>query len=832
MNVRSQIARKYGPGVAAIAALLGFVGSAHAQLSSPVTTTTGSTCSPANSTSASCAFSSAFSTVNNGTTFTSRYAWNVNGDAGTVVTMSSTATHHVNFNATAVGGYRVDITATRIGDLNRVIDTGNNNTVGNISALTGTSNIALSSGSLNLADLGDLGIGNFNTQSPFNQSTTATIFRVSNGVAQSHSLTFTWTGAVTSNASEVGLRMGADNVTTTACTACVYPGSPFARTRDSDGQFVTVTITSLCGNGVIDGAVSEQCDEGANNGTAGSCCNANCTFRSAGAACRASSDICDVADTCTGAAGACPQNYQPSGTVCRTGSGDVCDPDEACTGTGPACPADVVSSSSTVCNAGSGDLCDPSETCTGVATQPCPADNITAGGTLCRAGSGDSCDPDETCTGVADQPCPADTITPSGTVCNPGSGDLCDTDELCTGNAGQPCPVDSPAGAFVVCRPGSGDVCDPDELCTGVADQPCPADSVSGAFVQCRGSAGICDVAENCTGIATQACPTDAFVASGTECRASAGICDVAENCTGSSATCPTNGFQPATQSCRSPAGVCDAEEFCTGSGVACPGDGKSTSVCRAAAGPCDIAEVCDGSSDDCATDTVASAGTQCRGLTDVCDTIEVCDGSAVTCPAEVTEDDDNDGVGNGCDGCNNIVPVYVKKPQVKVKHLKTPGGDDTFKFKGEMTVPATPTINPFVNGARVTLLTSAGTGILDAIIPGGAPTNQLGDGWRKNPANTFFLYRNRGLGSPTQNGVTKLKITLDKKVPGKVKFNGRGKYETYAVPPSELPLRAIIVLDPPVALTGQCGEALFQNTVLNPGTCAFNGSGAILSCK
>jgi hypothetical protein len=830
MKVRNKEMRRDRVG-AAIAALAICVGSAHAQLSGPANTTTGSSCSTANSGERFCGSAVSFSTPNDGTTFTSRYAWNVNGDAGTASTTTSTATHNLTFNATAVGGYRLDIVTSRIGDLNRVIDGGNTNSTAAISALTASSTPALSTGTLNLADLGDIGIGNFNTSSPYNQSTTASIFRVSNGVAQSHSLSFTWTGSITSNQSEIAIRMGLDNGTTAGCTACVYAGSP-ARTRDSDGQFVQVTLVPLCGNGTIDAQVSEQCDEGGANGTAGSCCNANCTFKTAGTFCRAANGVCDVDDFCTGAAGACPLTFEPNTTVCRAGSGDLCDVDELCTGSAADCPADIVSSPSTVCNSGSGDLCDTTEFCTGVPTQPCPTDTVASPGTLCRAGSGDLCDPDEVCTGVADQPCPSDTVSAGGTVCNPGSGDLCDPDQLCTGNATEPCPVDSPAGAFVVCRPGSGDLCDPDEFCTGVADQPCPADSVAGAFVQCRGVAAICDVAENCTGTATQPCPADQFVSAGTECRAVAGICDVAESCTGSAAACPADGFQPNTLSCRSPAGVCDGEEFCTGSGVACPADGKLSSVCRAAAGGCDIVETCDGAADNCPADAIEPAGAECRAITDVCDTNEVCDGSTVNCPAEVSLDDDFDGVGNGCDGCNNIGPVYVVKPFVKIKHLLTPGGDDTFKFKGEMTVPASPAIDPFTKGARVTILTSAGTGILDATIPGGPPVPQLADGWQKNVAGTFFKYRNRGLGSPTQNGVTQLKIRLDKKIPGKVKFNGRGKYETYGVPPSELPLRAIMVLDPPFALTGQCGEALFQGANPNPGTCNLNGSGSILSCK
>src|SRR5438067_2459140 len=108
---------------------------------------------------------------------------------------------------------------------------------------------------------GGIANGGGDANVPFNQSSTATIFRVSNGLAQSHSLSFTWNGAVRSNSCEASVRQGENSGTTTGCDICGYPGSP-SRTQSSDGHFVTVAFTSLCGNGTIDSAVSEQCDEG------------------------------------------------------------------------------------------------------------------------------------------------------------------------------------------------------------------------------------------------------------------------------------------------------------------------------------------------------------------------------------------------------------------------------------------------------------------------------------------------------------------------------------------------------------------------------------------
>ena len=45
--------------------------------------------------------------------------------------------------------------------------------------------------------------------------------------------------------------------TVTGCDVCGYPGDP-GRTQATDGHFVTVTFTSLCGNGTIDASVSRE----------------------------------------------------------------------------------------------------------------------------------------------------------------------------------------------------------------------------------------------------------------------------------------------------------------------------------------------------------------------------------------------------------------------------------------------------------------------------------------------------------------------------------------------------------------------------------------------
>ena len=148
---------------------------AAAQLSGASNSTTGATCSGGGGADGDCRNSVSFSTANNGTTFTSRYAWNINADTGIGSThdTSGNAQHNVAFSATAAGGYRLDIATSRVGDINLINDASGCNGRSDTSGVTGSSNIALSSGSLSLADPGAIGNGSGSATTPFGQSSSA-----------------------------------------------------------------------------------------------------------------------------------------------------------------------------------------------------------------------------------------------------------------------------------------------------------------------------------------------------------------------------------------------------------------------------------------------------------------------------------------------------------------------------------------------------------------------------------------------------------------------------------------------------------------------------------
>jgi hypothetical protein len=285
----------------------------------------------------------------------------------------------------------------------------------------------------------------------------------------------------------------------------------------------------------------------------------------------------------------------------------------------------------------------------------------------------------------------------------------------------------------------------------------------------------------------------------------------MAETCDGVNDTCPADAHQPAGFVCRAAAGPCDAEETCDGSSAMCPADAllPATSVCRASTGPCDPAEHCTGSSATCPAD-VREADADGDG---VCDMLDNCPNDANPSQA----DSDHDGLGDACDPCTNIVPVFASKERIRIANLGTPPGDDGLKLRGVMTVPTSPPVDPPAKGVRVMLNDAAGHTMLDAVIPGGT-------GWTTNAAGTRWRYRNPS----GVLGITKVGIVSRG---GQLRFWVKGRNGSYGVSPAELPVKGTLVIDSPIARTGQCGEMLFPGPAPAP-RCAMNVTGSILRCR
>lgn len=372
-------AARYASLVALAIGLL-FSRTAFAQLSAQSTNSTGSSCSGGSDGNGDCRFSTS-ELIKNSTQYKVRYAWNVNADVGILSTRdeSGSATHHVLVTAVAPGAYQLSVVQSFVGDINLNGDAPGCDGRADVTGVSGSqTGGTVSGGTLSISDPGQLS-GGGTQEIPFSNSANATIVRTSNGVAGNHTLTFTWSGSVRSNSCEAAVRLGESSGNTSGCSACGYPGSP-SRTQSNDGHFVTVTFTSLCGNGVVDGSVGEQCDQGIDNGSSTSCCTSNCQFVAGGTICRPAAGVCDVAEACNGISGACGFDFKyPNTHGCRAANGQ-CDQAEFCDGVSNDCPPDTFLPPSTVCRAGSaGQVCDVTEFCTGTGPN-CPPDQVQPAG--------------------------------------------------------------------------------------------------------------------------------------------------------------------------------------------------------------------------------------------------------------------------------------------------------------------------------------------------------------------------------------------------------------------------------------------------------------------
>ncbi len=185
-----------------------------------------------------------------------------------------------------------------------------------------------------------------------------------------------------------------------------------------------------------------------------------------------------------------------------------------------------------------------------------------------------------------------------------------------------------------------------------------------------------------------------------------------------------------------------------------------------------------------------------------------------------ICRDRDGDGLCDADDPCTG--PATVEQPKLTISKLATPPGDDKLVFKGQMTLPFpfSPALDPVSRGARVLLEGTAGT-LLDVTILSGAYDPATHTGWQANAAGTAWTYKSR----TGVLGIRKVQVKTVPAQPGLVRFAVGGKNGSYSVVPSDLPLRATMVLD---GLSGECGEADF---IAPMPTCAFDATGNTLRC-
>ena len=172
---------------------------------------------------------------------------------------------------------------------------------------------------------------------------------------------------------------------------------------------------------------------------------------------------------------------------------------------------------------------------------------------------------------------------------------------------------------------------------------------------------------------------------------------------------------------------------------------------------------------------------------------------------------------------------VSAVKQKLTLAKVQLPIGDDKLSLKGEGTlpVPFSPPLDPVTNGVRLIIRDALGGLVVDATIGGGVYDTGTRTGWRVNGAATAWTYKNPG----TQpEGITTVGVKTIASVPGLVKFKVKGKNGTYLV--ALLPLQATLLLDPPVAATGQCIETTFPASPPARPSCVVAGGGTVVKCK
>jgi cysteine-rich repeat protein len=626
---------------------------------------------------------------------------------------------------------------------------------------------------------------------------------------------FTWDGLQCTPASPC-CAPSADPLTNATCgaldTTTFYPGGFWPGSMP-------------CGNGILD--PGEDCDDG--NTVDGDCCSSTCHLEASGSACASDGNPC-TNDVCNGA-GAC--THVANAASCDDGNpcthGDVCS-GGTCAGTPVACPAQDQCHVAGTCDPASG-LC---------SNPPKPDGSACTDGNACT--QTDTCQ-GGVCTGTNPVTCTAaDQCHVAGT-CNPLSG-------LCSNPAkpdGSGCTDGDACTQTDTCQSGT---------CTGTNPVVCTAQDQCHVAGTCNPASGACSNPTKPDGSACadgDACTQTDACQGGTCTGTNPVVCTAQDQCH-LAGTC-----NPATGACSSPAkpdgAACDDGSACTQADACASGvcTGGSPVVCTAA-DQCHDAGTCDPASGACSNPAKADGspcddGNACT-VADRCDG-GTCSGGSASCGDGVVQagcaEECDDGAGNGTDGCCSATCGVVDtdgdglcdrddpctggaplmSPRAAIGRLSTPPGDDTLSFRATATLPAQPSppLDPVANGVRLLVRDQART-LVDATIPGGAYAGTAG--WVASSSGTKWTYRNRSTAPGT---ITRVLVQLDVKHPGLVRFQAKARAGSYGLTPADLPLGATVVLDPPSATTGECGEVTFTGPAPAP-ACSFGSSGKTLKCS
>jgi len=265
------------------------------------------------------------------------------------------------------------------------------------------------------------------------------------------------------------------------------------------------------------------------------------------------------------------------------------------------------------------------------------------------------------------------------------------------------------------------------------------------------------------------------------------------------------DGFLDAGEECDEGAGPSCCSSTCT---VVPAG-----AVCRAVADACDVEELCDGIASTCGLD---------EGLPDgdfdgVCDEQDICPLAA----DPLQKDGDGDGLGDACDPCTS--GVVLERPTVRFGGLSTPGGDDTVKIIGTVTLPPGTLLAPRDRGARVLVHAADGSLLFDATIPPGTFDSRTGVGWKVSGNGKVHKFRSP---VPVDGLVRKFRM-IRALTSGRYHLKIVGSPLDLSQQPLFGALQVTVAVDPTVL--GRCSEIGFGGPAH---ACSLNEDQSTLVCR
>jgi hypothetical protein len=199
---------------------------------------------------------------------------------------------------------------------------------------------------------------------------------------------------------------------------------------------------------------------------------------------------------------------------------------------------------------------------------------------------------------------------------------------------------------------------------------------------------------------------------------------------------------------------------------------------------------------------------------------------AAVPAPAWAQcADGDGDGLCDDVDPCTNLGNVVIGNAYLRLRKVLGNQATRIF-FVGTLTVPSDPPIDPMSNGMRLIVGSTTAedplvaTDTIDVTLPGGGFDPITDRGWSVGDSGAYLYRDQHGAHAGIMRALVK---QLDS---GQLKVLLFGQAGTYPVPhqPPGGTIRATLVVDTPMATTGQCGEATL-------GTCLYRNQGRKLLC-